>query len=170
MFPVRRKRTPSTPLRPAPVHTPYQRAGRPGSSPRGAPAARNRNGPDIARRGWRAGRGQWPGWGGREPRGAGAGLLRGGPDGANDAGNRARSDAGPDSPGPDSTVRMARCRKRRAESKGPVKKVPPKHGPAKRRARTGPAACSRVLRKTGTPRGTCGPFDAIPSGLRRTPR
>ena len=101
-------------------------------------------GPDIARRGWRAGRGQWPGWGGREPRGARAGLVRGGPDGANDAGNRTRSDAGPDSPGPDSpgpdsTVRMARCRKRRAESKGPVKKVPQSTGPQS----TGPARVPR---------------------------
>ena len=35
MFPVRRKRTPPPPLRPAPVPTPYQRAARAGSSRRG---------------------------------------------------------------------------------------------------------------------------------------
>ena len=37
----------------------------------------------------------------------------------------------------------------------------------------GPHGSRGVLQsptETGTPRGTCGPFDAIPSGLRRTPR
>ena len=55
---------------------------------------------------------------------------------------RVRMASGPDSPGPDSTVRMARCRKRRAESKGPAKKVPSK---ARARKAQGPHGSRGVL-------------------------
>ena len=48
MFPVRRKRTPSTPLRPAPVHTPYQRSVRPGSSPQETLRPAGAPGPAVA--------------------------------------------------------------------------------------------------------------------------
>jgi hypothetical protein len=48
VFPVRRKRTPSTPLRPAPVHTPYQRSVRPGSSPQETLRPAGAPGPAVA--------------------------------------------------------------------------------------------------------------------------
>lgn len=118
--------------------------------------------------------------GGPGSRGRGSAVLDG----------RAPGSAVPDGAVPgwhsaDSTVQMAAGRKQRAAMQRPQKPWAPKHdrkaqapqstGPTKHGAHKaqGPHGSRGVLQsptETGTPRGTCGPFDAIPSGLRRTPR
>ena len=129
MFPVRRKRTASTLLRPAPPHTPYQRARRPRSSSARRLQPGLGPGPHVR---WRA-------------RAREGGHLR--CPGSGSRSRRLRS--GPPVPG------GAYPGVRRWMGRGP-KALRPQSRPAKHRARTGPAACSRVLRKLvrhGAPAG-----------------
>jgi hypothetical protein len=166
VFPVRRKRTASTLLRPAPPHTPHNEPG--GRSvhrrgPRGPAAARARHRPAGSGTRWRPA--QLPGPGPTVQTTEGRTPVPGGrrhSPGRRSAGWHGSGECGPGWPGPGQP--------------GPESREPEAHSaaqstrPTKHRARTGPAALLQSPTETGTPRGTCGPFDAIPSGLRRTPR
>jgi hypothetical protein len=148
VFPVRRKRTPSTLPRPAPVHTPYQRVGRAGSSPRGALVAPQLGPPRHRPAGW-DGTGQAAPRGRRAPRPSAAGRRAEGwaPGPGPCAGPRAghlfpgwapgpravRRAPGPDSPGSDSSAdgigAAAAGRKRGARKEAPQSTGPQQSGP-----------------------------------------